>query len=188
MTPRLVVLAGPNGAGKSTFYRLYLRESGLPFLNADILQANTGIGGYEAAKAVDAARTALLETGADFITETVFSDPEGRKLGFLRSAVERGFAVELVYIGLASPRLAQLRVAQRVANGGHTVPADKIASRYPRSLENLAEAMEFVPKVRLYDNSAFAEFHWLGNFSKGRLVGRTEREIPHWARRFFPPK
>jgi predicted ABC-type ATPase len=33
----LILLAGPNGAGKSTFYEAHLQNSGLPFLNADIV-------------------------------------------------------------------------------------------------------------------------------------------------------
>jgi dephospho-CoA kinase len=33
--PVLVFLAGPNGAGKSTFFRDYLQELNLPFVNAD---------------------------------------------------------------------------------------------------------------------------------------------------------
>jgi shikimate kinase len=35
--PVLVFLAGPNGAGKSTFFRDYLQELNLPFINADEL-------------------------------------------------------------------------------------------------------------------------------------------------------
>jgi predicted ABC-type ATPase len=185
MKPRLVVLAGPNGAGKSTFYRLYLKKSGLPFLNADVLQVNTGIDVYEAARTVDAARLAYLEVNAGFITETVFSDPDGRKLEFLRKAIAAGYDVQLIYIGLANPELAQMRVAQRVADGGHAVPAAKVASRYPRSLENLAEALKFVPTVLLFDNSAHAEYHRLGIFKDGRLIEKTKDGIPRWAQRFF---
>jgi predicted ABC-type ATPase len=185
MKPRLVVLAGPNGAGKSTFYRLYLQESGVPFLNADVLQVNTGIDAYEAARTVDAARLAYLEVRAGFITETVFSDPDGRKLEFLRKAIATGYEVELIYIGLTGPELAKQRVAQRVANGGHAVPDEKVASRYPRSLANLATAIEFVPTVRLFDNSAYAEYRRLGLFRGGRLIEKTRGEIPQWAQPFF---
>src|SRR5471032_1908595 len=173
MIPCLVVLAGPNGAGKSTFHRLYLQESGLPFLNADVLQANTGIDAYEAARTLDAARLAYLELRASFITETVFSDPEGRKLEFLRSAIAAGYDVELIYIGLTGPELAQQRVAHRVANGGHAVSCEKVASRYPRSLANLAKAIEFVPRVLIFENSAYAEYRRIGLFREGRLVEKT---------------
>jgi predicted ABC-type ATPase len=186
MNPRLVVLAGPNGAGKSTFYRRHLESSGLPFLNADVLQVNTGIDVYEAARTVDAARLAYLELKAGFITETVFSDPDGRKLNFLRKAIVAGYDVELIYIGLVGPQLAQLRVAERVATGGHAVPAEKVAARYPRSLENLAAALEFVPTVRLFDNSTRAQFRRLGTFKDGQLVERTAEALPLWAQRFFP--
>ena len=185
MSPRLVVLAGPNGAGKSTFYRLYLGKSGLPFLNADVLQLNSGVDAYEAARTVDAARLAYLNVRASFITETVFSDPDGRKLEFLRRAIEAGYDVELLYIGLASPELALMRVAQRVANGGHSVPKEKVSSRYPRSLENLGRAMAFRQTVRIFDNSAYAEYRLLGVFKDGKLVQRTEGPIPGWALRFF---
>ncbi len=188
MKPRLVVLAGPNGAGKTTFHRLYLAQSGLPFLNADIFQANAGIDAYESARAVDAARDAYLQLRTGFITETVFSDPDGRKLEFLRKAVEMEYDVELIYIGLMSAELAILRVAQRVASGGHDVPPAKVISRYPRSLENLAKALEFVPAIRLFDNSTYAEYRALGLFKHGRLVEKQNGPVPEWALRFFRQK
>lgn len=78
-----------------------------------------------------------------------------------------------------------MRVAQRVAGGGHGVPSEKVTSRYPRSLENLAEALEFVPTVRLLDNSYYAEYRLLGVFKKGRLVEQSDCVIPTWARCFF---
>ena len=49
--PRLIFLAGPNGAGKSTFYETFLRDSGLPFVNADRITAALGISNREAAEA-----------------------------------------------------------------------------------------------------------------------------------------
>ena len=49
MKPQLVLLAGPNGAGKSTFYDVFLSESSLPFLNADLFAAETDLDSLEAA-------------------------------------------------------------------------------------------------------------------------------------------
>ena len=89
--PSLVVLAGPNGAGKSTFYRTYLRESGIKFLNADDIAAKVGLSVGDAARAADALRAELLNTGESFITETVFSDPVGAKLQFMKDALARGY-------------------------------------------------------------------------------------------------
>src|SRR2546427_6834297 len=89
--PQLVLIAGPNGAGKSTFYGEFLRKLRLPFLNADILEARSGIPSVEAARILDAIRNELIEQGVGFITETVFSDPLGAKLGLLRKAVNAGY-------------------------------------------------------------------------------------------------
>jgi predicted ABC-type ATPase len=96
------MLAGPNGAGKSTFYDVFLADSPLPFLNADLFAAETGVDSLEAARILDAMRERMIEDQLGFITETVFSDPYGQKLGMLRKAIDAGYAVTLVYIGLAS--------------------------------------------------------------------------------------
>jgi predicted ABC-type ATPase len=186
MNPRLVMLAGPNGAGKTTFYWVNLADAGLPFINADVLQASVGVGAYEAAEAVDAVRTALLARRVSFITETVFSDPDGRKLEFLRQAIDAHYEVELVYIGLASTELAMSRVHHRVASGGHSVPPEKIVERYSRSLENLKRAVAFVPTIRLFDNSAYAEFRLLAVIKNGKVAERTSVPLLDWAREILP--
>jgi predicted ABC-type ATPase len=187
MKPQLVVLAGPNGAGKSTFYRAFLAGRALPFLNADATAAEAGVDSIEAARILDGMRARMIEDGNGFITETVFSDPHGAKLDMMRSAVEAGYDVTLVYIGLSSPELSGLRVEQRVANGGHDVPRDKLPSRFSRSLANLKEAIEFMPAVKLYDNSLADEpFRPIATFANGQLTLRVKGRLPGWARAVVP--
>jgi predicted ABC-type ATPase len=182
MTPQLVVLAGPNGAGKSTFYDSFLAGSPLPFLNADLFAAETGIDSFEAARILDATRDRMIESGLGFITETVFSDQQGAKLAMLRKAVDAGFDVTLIYIGIASSELSARRVDQRIAIGGHDVPRDRIASRFARSLANLAQAIAFVPTVQLYDNSSADEpYRPVATFERSRLVSRMRGKLPRWA-------
>lgn len=179
--PQLVMLAGPNGSGKSTFYDSYLADSRLTFLNADVLSARTGIGSVEAARFLDARRDDLVDHGEGFITETVFSDPIGAKLGLLRKAIAAGYDVILVYIGIEGA-LAGLRVDQRVASGGHDVPRDRLAARFERSLRNLRAALEFVPTVKIYDNSSTDEPHRLvAVFEGGERTFLTTQPIPRWA-------
>lgn len=183
MTPQLVVLAGPNGAGKSTFYDAFLAGSPLPFLNADQLAAETGIDSFEAARILDATRDQMIESGLGFITETVFSDPQGQKLAMLRKAIDAGFDATLIYIGIASSELSARRVDQRIAIGGHDVPRDRIVARFARSLTNLARALAFVPTVQLYDNSSADEpYRPVATFERGRLVSRMRGKLPGWAR------
>ena len=187
MKPQLVVIAGPNGAGKSTFHRAFLGRMNLPFLNADNVEAETGLESIEAARLLDTMRAQMIEDGAGFITETVFSDPYGAKLEMIRSAVEAGYDVTLVYIGLASPELSERRVEQRVVRGGHDVPRDRLAPRYERSLKNLAEAIAFVPVVKLYDNSLADEpFRQVATFANGTMTTRMKGRLPAWARGLVP--
>jgi predicted ABC-type ATPase len=107
MRPDLVLLAGPNGAGKSTFYEMHLRATGLPFLNSDIVVRDLGVTDYEASEALDEIRELYIARRLSFISETVFSDPVGAKVAMLRRAMEAGFNVRLIYIGLESAALAQ---------------------------------------------------------------------------------
>src|SRR6185436_10930507 len=110
--PRLIFLAGPNGAGKSTFHAAFLQSSGLPFVNADRIGAALGISEAEAAAAGDAARAQLLAERESFITETVFSDPVGAKLQFLRDAIAANYRVTLYFVAIASAQLSAARVSQ----------------------------------------------------------------------------
>jgi predicted ABC-type ATPase len=179
--PQLVLLAGPNGAGKSTFYAEFLCGLRLPFLNADILEARTAIPSADAARMLDAIRSKLIEQRAGFITETVFSDPAGVKLSLLRKAVEKGYDVTLIYIAV-EPGLSALRIDQRVAAGGHDAPRDRIASRFERSLINLRAAIDFVPLVKIYDNSSIDEpFRLVAAFEHGKRSFVTSA-LPRWAR------
>ena len=41
----------------------------------------------------------------------------------------------------------------RVSQGGHDVPADKLITRFPRSLNNLKSALRELPHVWVFDNS-----------------------------------
>ena len=113
--------------------------------------------------------------------ETVFSDPAGEKLAFLREARRRGYSVVLVFIGLESAMLSAARVAERVEQGGHDVPEDKLEQRFPRTLANLREALTFVDLAILLDNSATDEpFRFVALWEAGELVESGEVK-PLWA-------
>ena len=178
--PILVVLAGPNGAGKSTFYRAFLCESGLQYLNADDIAAKVGLSVENATRAADVLRAELLKTGQSFITETVFSDPVGAKIQFMRDAMAKGYSVTLIYIGLSGPDLSEARVIQRVAGGGHDVPSERLPRRYAQSLLNLRAALEFVPTARVYDNSSDEDPFRLVYRKDGSRTDNGLGALPKW--------
>ncbi len=186
MTDRkqLWMLVGGNGAGKSTFYRLYLERLGLPFVNADIVarmaypdapEAHS----YEAARLVEQQRHSLLLNGSSFCFETVYSHPS--KIDFLARAKALGYQVIMVMIHLESAQLNQARVAERVAEGGHSVPDDKVSSRIPRMLEHVKTSLPLCDLVRVYDNS-FADNPFIPVFSieDGNVEQHLE-PLPDWA-------
>lgn len=184
MGPRLIFLAGPNGAGKSTFFEIFLKDTGLPFVNADRIGAALGISDAEAAAAADAARVHLLAEGLSFITETVFSDPVGAKLQFLRDAIAAGYRVTVYFIGISSAQLSGARVAQRVRSGGHDVPPERLERRFRQSLENLRQALTFVPEAHVFDNSSsLVPYRLLLSVRESRTEFLAD-PLPDWLRPF----
>jgi predicted ABC-type ATPase len=150
--PVIVAVAGPNGAGKTTFYEAHLKASGLRFLNADVLAGELGIDAYQAAEVAAKLRQEFVSQGESFVFETVFSDPVGDKLSFLKNAVQQGYTVVLCFIGIADIDRSEERVAMRVSQGGHDVPTDKLNGRFPRTMTNLKQAIQELPCVLVFDN------------------------------------
>ena len=83
--------------------------------------------------------------------ETVLSSGKYRPL--VEKALVAGHRVLLHYVILAQPDLHVARVGQRVAQGGHDIPAEKIVDRYRRSLEQLPWFAGRATRAFIWDNS-----------------------------------
>jgi predicted ABC-type ATPase len=184
--PIIVALAGPNGAGKTTFFRTYLQPSGLRFVNADLMARELGIDPYKAARLADSVRRQLVEQRESFIFETVFSDPVGDKLEFLKEVAESGYTVVLFFIGIEGPEASDGRVAMRVLQGGHDVPADKLRERFPRVMCNLKRALEELDNVRVYDNSDLKHPYKLIATKQDHEKIKLHHPAPRWLRQLLP--
>ena len=97
----------------------------------------------------DGRRATLLATRTPFATETVFSHPS--KLDLIANAQRQGFTVALYVVALDDPQRLLGRVAQRVREGGHPVPPERILARYPRTMALLAQAVRQADVAYLYD-------------------------------------
>lgn len=186
--PIIVALAGPNGAGKTTFYHAHLEAAGLRFVNADVIARELSLGAYAAARAADALRRELVKQRESFVFETVFSDPVGDKLAFLKEAARADYTVVLCFIGTSGPKVSEERVAMRVSQGGHDVPTEKLVARFPRILANLKSALREVPHVWIFDNDDLrTPFRLVAVFENGRQV-KLEKPTPEWLRSLLPRK
>lgn len=182
---QLWLLAGGNGAGKTTFYKTRLESLGFPFINADNLakqlypeQAEQH--SYEAAKIAEAMRLTLLQEGRTFCFETVFSHPS--KIDFVAQAKAMGYEIILVFIHLELVSLNQARVVQRVSEGGHSVPENKIISRVPRVLQNIKQVLPLCDYCYLLDNSSFkAPFKQVVVINNGQIILKKD-PLPSWTK------
>lgn len=154
----------------------------LPFVNADVIAAERWPG-QEAAHAYDASATAaeerarLLADGRSFITETVFSHPS--KVDLVDDAVARGYLVHL-HVMLVPLDVSVNRVAERVLNGGHAVPEQKIRERYERLWDLIVRARSIAHRTEFFDNGSATEpFRPVAEYEHGLLVG--EPSWPLWA-------
>ena len=191
MQPVFYLLAGPNGAGKSTLY-LALKQAGqIPpdaeFVNADLYEAkhlqDISQRAQRSAAArdwADTRRAQLLVQGKSFVSETVFSHPS--KLLLIEQAQARGFLVVLLVVALDEPARLIARVKQRVREGGHSVPKDRILARYPRTLSLLAQAVRLADVAMLYDScDAQPGTHALVAVCQQQVTQVLHQDLPLWA-------
>lgn len=198
MTERVFfLLAGPNGAGKSSLYRAAV-NSGLiaadaAFVNADLYERDHLAHIPDAQKRSEAARdwadqrrASLLDLGHSFVSETVFSHPS--KLQLITQAQAKGFQVVLLVVCLDDPQLLLLRVQQRVREGGHDVPAQRVLDRYPRTIAHLTQAVRMADLAMLYDSGASTQDAMQVNRPRRVAVCRKHvthsmvEPLPRWAR------
>ncbi len=79
----------------------------------------------------DYLRSRMLHAPSSFACETVFSHES--KLAFLSDARANGFKTYLYFISTEKPLINIDRVQVRTELGGHSVPREKIESRYWRT-------------------------------------------------------
>jgi len=139
----------------------------------------------KAAKRATELRYQCIEDRHNVVFETVFSSPE--KLEFLRKAHEAGFFIRLFYVCTESPEINVARITQRYLNGGHEVPISKVISRYFKSLELAKQAIRFVDRAYIYDNSIDNQLpQLLFRTSEGTLFKQYVTNIPEWAQVLLP--
>ena len=178
---KYTIVAGVNGAGKSTLYRLDPDLQSENRVNADeILKRNNGdwrvpsdviTAGKQAVELLGS----FIEKGVSFNQETTLC---GRSvIRNIQKAREKGYVIEMHYIGVDSVDIAKSRVTKRVSLGGHGVEESDIERRYVQSLNAFWRVLPLCDLVAVYDNTE--DFRRFAIYKDGNLV-RLSHNVPKW--------
>ena len=151
--PKILVFAGPNGSGKSTVTQAW-EKVGL-YINADDIKVMRSSTDLEAAQEAERLRELCLADRRSFTFETVLSTE--RNLELLSRAKAAGYQIESVFLLTANSELNVFRVKSRELSGGHSVPHDKIRSRYTKALANITKLLALSDVFWLVDNTSQPE-------------------------------
>lgn len=122
----------------------------------------------------------LIMVGKSFSIETVFSNK--KKLDLIKLAKSCSYKVYLYSIATEKPEINKGRIENRVADGEHDVPFEKVLNRYPKSLNNIAEAIKSVDRAFFWDNSS-QDTRFIASYdaTTARIEMKFPKaEIPAW--------
>jgi predicted ABC-type ATPase len=110
------------------------------------------------------------------------------KLALIAHAQDGGFAVVLLVVCMDGLKRLLARGCQRVLEGGHTVPAERILARYPRTLSLLARAVRLPDLAMLYQTGGSDDADKMNlpvrvAVCRRQQTRRLAKRLPQWAKR-----
>jgi len=138
----IYIIAGSNGSGKTTFAKKFLPDYAQcrHFVNSDLIAQGLSpfspqIAAMKAGRLVLEEIDDLARKGFNFGFETTLAGKSYiKRLNYLR---ENGYSLHLFFLWIPSVELAIARIKDRVAAGGHDVPAQDVRRRFFRGIHNL---------------------------------------------------
>ncbi|MEW6041241.1 MAG: zeta toxin family protein [Elusimicrobiota bacterium] len=137
----IYIIAGPNGSGKTTFALKFLPDYAKcqNFINTDLIAQ--GLSPFSPKTVAIKAGKLVLEQIKNFIKNNVDFAFETTLAGkyyihLLRDAWEKKYHLHFFFLWIPTPELAIERIKDRVAEGGHDVPARDVSRRFYRGLHN----------------------------------------------------
>lgn len=180
---KYVLIAGVNGAGKSTLYQTLSGIKNMPRVNTDEILKS--FGDWKSLEdTVKAGKIAIglidryFAEGRSFNQETTLCGRAALKN--IRTAKEKGYFVEMHYVGVDSAETAKKRVRMRVARGGHGIAESDIERRYIESFKNLKLILGECDMTAFYENTD--KFRRFAIFKGGEPVVLS-KTLPEWFQR-----
>lgn len=177
-----IIFAGVNGAGKSTLYQTNQQMFDMPRINMDEIVKE--FGSWKNQQDVMKAGKIAVRRWNDYITKGVSFNQETTLCGksILKNIIlakEKGYLIEMYYVGVGSVEIAKERVKMRVLAGGHGIPEEDIERRYYKSIAQLKKLISLCDIVEIYDNTE--AFNKIMSYEKGVCV-QSVIELPEWAK------
>ncbi len=146
-------------------------------LNSLVIAKNDNINSHFAAIIADYIRVKMLDSVNVFTIETVMSHPS--KVDYIELAKSKGYRVYLYFVSTSDVRINESRVLQRVDEGGHPVPPEKIRERYTRSMDIMFDAIKACHRAYIFDNSEKNAPKWYAEYD-GKHIEFKYKTIPLW--------
>jgi predicted ABC-type ATPase len=201
--PSLYIITGSNGAGKSTMGARYLPDdirNNYPVFDGDLLYVRKlaelfprvipspkearklafqyVIDMFErlTADALIHDKTFVYE--GHFTNHATWDTPKQFKAA--------GYLVHLLFFGLTSPDVSQIRVAGRVEKGGHFVDRLTIEDNFEGNLEMLNLNFRFIDHLTIVDTSKIHHVI-LATLNCGKIITAVpSTDLPHWFTHYMP--
>ena len=201
--PDLYIISGSNGAGKSTIGQDYVPANVLEdssIFDGDKLYMQKHLELWKSGMRVD---KKIKELANDFVIETfkrlVDQAIESRKhFAYDRHFTEdsswniprffknEGYAVHLIFFGLSNTDQSELRVLERVKDGGHYVPRLMIENNFYGNLEQLNRNFKLLDTLLIFDTSTTTPFLLAKMIDTKLQLSASKDKLPDWFIKYLP--
>ena len=95
----------------------------------------------------------------------------------IRAAREKGYAVQLFYIGLDTLDESVGRIKNRVARGGHNIQEDDVKRCFGKRYDDVIRILPYCDSAFFYDNDS--GFVVVGEYRNGEIICKGDFK-PKW--------
>jgi predicted ABC-type ATPase len=168
--PQLFIITGSNGAGKSTVGASYLpqhiRDNYTIFDGDKLFMAKrkelypVPAKTYKEAKKLayewlvkyfESLVDSAIDSNDSFVYEGHFTNDSTWDVP--KRFKENGYSINLIFLGLSSTGLSELRVTDRSKEGGHYVPPIEVEANFYGNLEKLNQYFPIIDDLQIIDTS-----------------------------------